>query len=145
MSVLLGTASADLIPDCVRGVGVRVWPGACQLTVLIPAATGVTSIENLRAGSRIAITLSKIPTYRTVQVKGKVLAIREGSDDDHAAARAYLEKLSTDLEFAGQPRTVSMRLGIWPCFAVDVEIEVAFAQTPGPVAGNKLPLQPVSR
>lgn len=121
------------------------WPGACQLTLMIPAATGATAIANLRANPGIAITLSKIPTYRTVQVKGKVLAIRDGTDDDHAAARAYLEKLSADLEWAGQPRTVSMRLGIWPCFAVDVEIEVVYVQTPGPVAGNKLPLQPGQR
>jgi len=145
VSCLVGTASADLVPDCVRGAGVRIWPGACQLTVLIPAATGATAIKNLRENPHLAVTLSKIPTHRTVQVKGKVLAIRDGDETDHAAGRAYLEKFATDLEWAGQPRTVSTRLGIWPCFAVDLEIEVAYVQTPGPVAGNKLPLQTGSR
>jgi len=145
VSCLVGTASADQIPDCVRGAGVRVWPGACQLTVLIPAATGATAIKNLRENPRLAVTLSKIPTHRTVQVKGTVLAIRDGDESDRAAARAYLEKFAVDLEWAGQPRTLSMRLGFWPCFAVDLEIEVAYDQTPGPVAGNKLPLRAGTR
>lgn len=139
-SLLVGTCSAKHVPDCVRAVGVRVWESACQLTVLVPAATGQTAIANLRENPRIALTISHIPTHRTIQLKGKVLEIREGGEADRAFATAYREQFSVDLGWAGQPRANSLRLGIWPCFAIDVDLSVVFTQTPGPVAGHKLPI-----
>jgi hypothetical protein len=138
-SLLVGTCSAKLQPDCVRAVGLRIWPGASQLTVLLPATTGAVSIANLRENPRIALTISHIPTHRTVQIKGKVLAIRDGGEAERELATRYREAFTVDLAWAGQPRATTLRLGIWPCFAVDVDIAMAFAQTPGPVAGHKLP------
>ena len=138
-SLLVGTASAARVPDCVRAVGIRIWPGASQLTVLIPAATGARSVANLRETGKIAITLSHIPTHRTVQLKGSVLAVRDGDDADREHATRYRIAFAADLAWAGQSEARTLRLGIWPCVAVDVEIAVAFAQTPGPVAGKQLP------
>lgn len=138
---MVGTCSRELVPDCVRGMGVRIWPGASQLTVLLPAATARASIENLKGNPRLAVTLSHIPTHKTMQVKGAVLAVRDGSEQDRELATRYREKLADDLAFVGQPAANTLRLGIWPCHAVDLEIEVVYAQTPGPVAGVKMPLQ----
>lgn len=140
MSLLVGTCSADGAPDCLRAMGMRVWPGACQLTVLLPAATAKASIANLRENPRLALTISHIPTHRTVQVKGQVLAIRDGAEDDHRLAQRYRVKLAEDLAFVGQPAANTLRLAIWPCHAVDLDISVVFAQTPGPVAGVRMPL-----
>jgi hypothetical protein len=140
LSLLVGTCSSDLKPDCVRAVGVRVHPGACRLTVLVPAATAVTSIANLRANPRLAVTLSEIPSHRTMQVKGAVLEIRDGSEDDRALATRYRAMFSDVLAFVGEPYDITQRLTIWPCHAIDVEIAVVYAQTPGPSAGVKLPL-----
>lgn len=141
MSILVGTCNRALVPDCVRGMGLRIWPGASQLTVLLPAATAAASLDNLRDNPRLAVTLSHIPSHRTMQVKGAVLAVRDGSEDDRQLAIRYREKLADDLAFVGQPAANTLRLGIWPCHAVDLEIEVVYAQTPGPVAGVKMPLQ----
>ncbi|HEX5060499.1 MAG TPA: hypothetical protein VFV99_14125 [Kofleriaceae bacterium] len=141
VSILVGTCNRELVPDCVRGMGVRVWPGASGLTVLLPAATAAASIANVRDNPRLAVTLSHIPSHRTIQVKGKVIAVRDGDDADRELATRYREKLADDLAFVGQPAANTLRLGIWPCHAVDLEIEVVFAQTPGPVAGVKMPLQ----
>lgn len=138
-SLLVGTASAKRVPDCVRACGLRVWDGASRLTVLVPAATSATSIANLRENPRIAITVSHIPTHNTVQLKGNVLAIRDGGDVERELGLAYRAEFSKDLAWAGSPAALTLRLGIWPCFAIDVEILVAYAQTPGPVAGKQLP------
>lgn len=138
---MVGTCSRALVPDCVRGMGVRIWPGASRLTVLLPAATAKASVENLRDNPRLAVTLSHIPSHRTMQVKGAVLAVRDGSEDDRQLAIRYREKLADDLAFVGQPAANTLRLGIWPCHAVDLEIEVVYAQTPGPIAGVKMPVQ----
>lgn len=122
-------------------MGVRIWPGASQLTILLPAATAAVSLANLRENPRIAITLSHIPSHRTMQVKGTVLAIRDGDEGDRTFAVRYRELLADDLAFVGQPPANTLRLAIWPCHAVDVDITVVYAQTPGPVAGVKMPLQ----
>src|SRR5687767_10904506 len=140
VSLLVGTCSRDLVPDCVRGMGLRVWPDARHLTVLLPAATAATSIENLRGNPRLAVTASHIPSHRTFQVKGSVLAVRNGAEEDRVLATRYRKLLAEDLAFVGQPAANTLRLAIWPCHAVDIEIAVVYVQTPGPSAGNKLPL-----
>lgn len=138
-SLLVGTASSTRVPDCVRALGLRIWEGASQLTVIVPAATSVTSIANLRDNPRIAITCSQIRTHRTIQLKGDVREIREGSEEDRAFATAYRAQFAQELAWAGQSSTNTLRLNLWPCFAIDVDIRVAFAQTPGPDAGLRLP------
>jgi hypothetical protein len=140
VSILVGTCGRDLAPEAMRGMGVRIWPGASQLTILLPAATAAVSIANLRDNPRIAITLSHIPSHRTMQIKGSVRAIRDGDEADRALATRYRDMFSDDLAFVGQPAANTLRLAIWPCHAVDVDIGVVYAQTPGPVAGVKMPL-----
>jgi hypothetical protein len=138
VSLLVGTASPDLAPDCVRAVGVRVWADARTFTVLLPAATAGDTIANLRSNPRLALTMSQIPSHRTLQMKGRVLAINEGTEADRYFATRYRASLAEELAFIGQPPANTERLGIWPCWAIDVEIEVVFVQTPGPQAGVKL-------
>ncbi len=138
--MLVGTCNNALEPEAVRGVGVRVWPGACQLTLIVPAVTSAIAIANLRENGRLALTLSHIPTYKTMQVKGKVLAIREGDEGDRGVSNRYLRAFADDLAWAGQPEANTLRLANWPCYAIDLDIAVVYEQTPGPVAGVKMPL-----
>jgi hypothetical protein len=140
VSLLVGTCSAELVPDCVRAVGLRVSADACSLTVLVPAATGATSIANLRTNPKLAVTMSHIASHRTMQVKGTVVAIREGTEDDRALATTYRGRFAESLAFVGQHLAITQRLSIWPCHAIDVEIAIVFAQTPGPSAGVKMPV-----
>lgn len=144
VSLLTGTCSLDLVPESVRGAGLRVWPGACQLTVLMPKATSEVAIANLRANPRLAVTMSQIETHRTVQVKGKVLAIRDGEGDDveHALAMRYSAALRASFAWVGVPEGVTRGLTVWPAWAVDLDIVHVFAQTPGPTAGQRMPLAP---
>jgi hypothetical protein len=140
VSLLVGTASKALAPDCVRGMGLRVWADRCHLTVLLPAATSAVSIANLRENPKLAVTAAHIPSHRTFQLKGRVLSIRDGNAEDRALAEEYRRLFADDLAFLGQPAANTLRLGIWPCHAVDLAIDVVYVQTPGPCAGDKLPL-----
>lgn len=139
-SLLVGTCNLRGEPDCVRAGGVRVWDGACRMTVIVPSQTGVVSIANLRENPRIGMTATHIPTHRSIQIKGGVIAIREGGEEERALAFDYRARFSHELAWAGLPQATAMRLRVWPCFAVDVEIAMVFSQTPGPVAGHKMPL-----
>jgi len=140
VSLLMGTCSDDLIPESVRCAGLRVWPCACKLTVLVPKGTGEITIANLRSNGRVALTMSQIETHRTLQVKGSVPDIRDGGEEDHALCLRYAPKLRKALAWVGLPEGVTSGLSLWPAWAVDVDILQVFAQTPGPMAGVRMPL-----
>jgi hypothetical protein len=140
VSLLSGTCSAALVPESQRAAGVRVWPGNCKLTVLLPKATGEIAIANLRENPRLAVTMSQIQTHRTVQVKGSVFAIRDADAEDHALMERWAAGFRAALAWVGIPEGVTRGLKLWPAWAVDVDIIHVFAQTPGPVAGVKMPL-----
>jgi len=142
VSLLVGTCGPDLAPDCVRAGGVRVWPDACRLTVLLPAATAAVSIANLAANPRLALTFSEIATHRTFQIKGAVLDVREGDESDRALALRYRTAFAAALATYGQLPRVALRISVWPCWAVDLDIATVYAQTPGPSAGARMPLEP---
>lgn len=140
VSLLTATCSPDLVPEPVRGTGLRVWPGACNLTVLLPKATAEIAIANLRVNGQLAVTVSQIETHRTVQIKGSVLATRDGDGEDHALALRYAARLRKSLGWAGIPEGVTRGLTLWPAWAVDLQIVHVFAQTPGPLAGARMPV-----
>ncbi len=139
-SLLMGTCSPDLVPESVRAAGLRVLPGACHLTVLMPKATGEIALANLRANGRLAVTVSELETHRTVQVKGRTLDIRDGDDADRELAIRYGAAFRAALAYVGIPEVVSRGLTVWPAWAIDLEIAQVFVQTPGPVAGVRMPL-----
>lgn len=110
VSLLCGTCSTDLVPESQRAAGLRVWDGACKLTVLLPKATGEISIANLRQNGRIAVTMSQIPTHRTVQVKGTVFAIRDGSEEERGLGERYAVQLRAAFAHIGIPEGVTRGL-----------------------------------
>jgi hypothetical protein len=123
-----------------RAMGIRVAPDGLQLTLFLPVATAEQTIANVRANPRIALTLSEISTHRTLQIKGAVLDITEGTDEDHWYVNLYREMFAADLAWAGQSKANTIAVTNWPCHAVLVEIAVVYTQTPGPTAGLQLPV-----
>jgi hypothetical protein len=140
-SMLVGTRDAERRPDAVRAVGVRVWPGASQLTVYLAAATSKRAVVNARSTGQLALTMSHPPTHRTYQIKGAVLDVREASSDERAVIDRYIDDFAEVLASVGLPRHLTRRLTAWPAFAVDLDIAEVFAQTPGPDAGSRMSSQ----
>lgn len=137
-SVLVGTRDADLRADAVRGVGVRVWPDRCGLTVFMPVATSARTAANLRDNGQLAVTLSRPADHRTVQIKGTVRDVREARADERAFVEAYRRTLTAALLRVGMAAELTARLTCWPAIAAELEIAEAFQQTPGPDAGMRL-------
>ncbi len=137
-SVLVGTRDQDLVPDAVRAVGLRVWPGSSQITVYLAAATSARAAANARSNRRMAVTVSHPPTHRTYQIKGVVLDVRDASADDRAVIEKYVDDFVDVLASVGLPRHITRSMNRWPAFAVDLDIGEVFAQTPGPGAGSRM-------
>jgi hypothetical protein len=133
-SILIGTCDAALVPDCVRGVGVRVAADRRHLTVLVPTAIAGHALANLRGNPRLAVTTAALPTFGTVQVKGVVTAIRDAGDADRALALAYQDRFADELSWAGREVTRARRIAVWPCTALDLAITTIYTAVPDPLA-----------
>jgi hypothetical protein len=137
-SMLVGTRDNELVPDAVRAVGLRVWPGSSQITVYLAATTSARTAANARASRRLAVTVSHPPTHRTYQIKGAVLDVRDADAEDRQVIEKYVDDFADVLASVGLPRHITRRLACWPALAVDLDIEEVFAQTPGPGAGSRM-------
>jgi len=141
-SLLVGTRDAQRMPHVARAVGLRVAGDRAHFTVFLPEGPAHRALRDLESVPLIAITASEPPTHRTIQVKGKVLALRTPDASERAWVEGYPERLASVVAYAGLARATVMRLNVWPARAVDVELTEVFNQTPGPKAGA--PLEPGS-
>jgi hypothetical protein len=138
ISVLVGSRDRLLVPEAIRGFGLRVEAGGHELVVFVPDAWGARTLANLRDNGRIAVGTARPADHRSVQLKGSVLEIRPGGDEDRAALERYREQLVGHFGEIGFPPRILHRLNVWPCHAVRFAVEALFEQTPGPRAGAPL-------
>ena len=138
VSILIGSRDPCLFPDCTRAIGARVEAGGTELTVLLPRSTSARAVANLRDNGRIAVAFSRPSDHRSIQVKGRVVALREAEEADRAVVDGYRGALARELAFVGLPPRLTFRMAHWPCLAARLRVEGIFVQTPGPGAGGPL-------
>jgi hypothetical protein len=136
--MLVGTRDRFLVPAAARGFGLRVEPGGEEAVVFVPRAWGAAAIENLRDNGRIAVSVARVADHRSVQIKGRVVEIRDSDDADRSFVEAYRDRLVPELGSIGYPPKVLHRMLGWPSHAVRFRVESLFEQTPGPGAGKAL-------
>lgn len=138
ITVIVGSRDARLVPDCTRAVGVRVEAGGAEMTVFLPRATSETTLANLADNGRIAVAFTRPVDHRSIQVKGRVVAIADAT----AADRVWIDRHRGDLVqswgYVGIPPRRTLRVAHWPAAAVRFALETGFLQTPGPGAGARL-------
>lgn len=137
-SILVGTRDARLRPECVRAVGASVARDRRSIVVLLNQGTSARTIANLEAGSPFAVTFSRPIDHRTYQVKGSVRAIRPSTPAEQEAAQRYRIAFTEALYVVGVGRSLTRRMRVNPCVAVEVEVAELYQQTPGPDAGKRM-------
>ena len=141
VALQVGTRDASLVPEAVRGVGLRVTPDGMRVTVFVPVATGARTIANLTDNGRIAICCSRIADHRTLQLKGRA-RVRPATEEERATVDHYRAGLAENLAYFGLPRRLGYRIAAWPSHAIEVEVQGVWEQTPGPGAGRALAVEP---
>jgi hypothetical protein len=134
-SILVGTVDPAGRPACCRGVGLSLAEDRQGVTVYLPVATGAETVANLATNGRIAVVSSEPISHETLQLKGRIEAVRIAAAEEEAFVRECLERFADALDQVGLPRAVTRTLACWPAFAVDFAVEAVFDQTPGPRAG----------
>jgi hypothetical protein len=142
VSVLVGTRDAGMRPFGLRAMGAKVHADRKTLTVFIPDQTAERTLADLRDNGRIALTFTRPIDHRSMQLKGKAIAIRAATEDERPFLESYVEGWARHLVVVGLPRAIGSRLTYWPATAVDVIVEASYHQTPGPSAGKCLTARP---
>lgn len=135
--IAVGTCDAALAPSCVHAVGIA-FGAAGRMTVYVPEAPGAEALANIATNGAVAVVFEKPMTHRTVQVKGRCVAMRPAGEADRAAVEGWADRFAADVIAVGAPIPYARRLRRWPCRAVTLEVTDVFEQSPGPHAGERL-------
>src|SRR4051812_25019145 len=131
-SLLVGTCNSQRMPHVARAVGVKVSADRSKFTLFLPegpAARALRDLESSLTAPLIALTASEPPTHRTVQVKGRVLALRTPTPEERAWTASYPDRFANVVAYAGLARATVMRLNTWPARAIDIEVTDLFDQS----------------
>jgi len=137
-AMIVGTVAADGTPHAQRAWGCSV-VAPNRVRVLLDGADPVLR-EHLLASGRIAITSAHVRTLRSVQLKGRAVALEdEPTAADLHRCDVHNEELFTDIEETDHfPRALTERM-VPPAYMVAVvEVEELYDQTPGPSAGAQV-------
>ncbi len=139
VSVLIGTTDQDNRPAGARAIGLKVREDRRAILAFVPVSTGDRTIANARTTKRAAVNFTRPVDYRSLQIKGAVLSVRDATLDERPLLEKYVSDYAAHVELVGLPRALSEKLSYWPSVAIEVAIETMFVQTPGPSAGNPMP------
>lgn len=138
VAVHVATRDAALVPDEVMAAAALLEPDGRSLTVYLPDATSATAFANLRDNGEIAVVLSQPLTHRTLQLKGRVEAIRPAREEEREAVERFAAAFDAEVAAIGLPPAALRRRNCWPCTAATFAVREAYEQTPGPRAGEPL-------
>jgi hypothetical protein len=138
VSIVVGSRDANNRPECSRGLGAKVGDDRHTLTIYLNFALSERMRADFADNGRIAIGFSRIIDHRSVQLKGRVSALRPATPPDHEIQDRYLAAFAEQVSYAGMPRSVVRNVRLRPAVAVEVEVEELFHQTPGPGAGRRI-------
>lgn len=138
--MVFAARSAAGLPALGRALGARPAPDGETLDIFTPAAQWGEALSGLAAGAPLAFTFTRPNDYRTFQLKGALVSIAPADAQDIAAADRYVAQVSLALAALGvQPQQMAHWLGRRDLMTLRLAPTMAFSQTPGPHAGERLP------
>jgi hypothetical protein len=137
-SVLVGAVDAKGFPACCRGIAIAGEAGGSALTAYVPVATSRDLVASVASSRRIAVSTTRIADHESIQIKGAVTNVRLAREDEREFVERRLLHFADALADIGQPRRITRAITHWPAFAIEVDVEQIFEQTPGPKAGKPM-------
>jgi len=135
-AVIAATVSDDGEPHAVRGWGMTVVSRETATLRLLIDSHDDVAIADLSTTGAIAITAGHVRTLQSMQLKGRVVRIEDGTDADRDRAAQHCDAFFGLVEeIDGTPRVLLERMIPLDYVAVVVEVAEWFDQTPGPGAG----------
>lgn len=135
VAIMLGTTDVTGVADAVRASAVVVIDRR-RLRVLIPAWAR-TALANATVGARAAVLATDITDYRSLQWKGRVVAVgEERTPGDLAVVHRQVDLICEIAPSIGLQSELARRVFALDVLPVVVEVDAVFDQTPGKSAGR---------
>ncbi|HEY0714742.1 MAG TPA: pyridoxamine 5'-phosphate oxidase family protein [Polyangia bacterium] len=134
-SIMVASHDEHLVPAIARAWRITCHDGD-RVTADLPTASSTEVLAQLARDGRIAIVAELSTTHRTLQIKGRTLAIAPTPDEQRPAVEAAAEAFFAVCEQLGLPRRLTDRAVRWPTTSIEVQIDQVFEQSPGPGAGE---------
>jgi hypothetical protein len=144
VGIAVASRDADMVPDLAQGLGCRVTAEG-RVVLVLAAAQAPGLLACLEAGAPLAVTFSVPSTNRTVQLKASSSRVGPARRADRDAVARYRVALERELASVGFPPPYTRALlaadddGL---ATITFTPREAFDQSPGPLAGRRLPLHP---
>jgi hypothetical protein len=139
VAMLGASADVNRAPEAFRVWGASI-TGDGRLRALISSDAG-RSLAALRDGAPLAISFTDITSFASVQVKGPVVGAAEPPGPaDLWRLQQYTTVFNDALGQVGHPPALGERLRPMAVFAVTMDVEELYDQTPGPGAGANIEL-----
>ncbi|MFO1341263.1 MAG: hypothetical protein U1F53_24090 [Burkholderiaceae bacterium] len=144
LSITLAGRDDRLVPSIAKGVGCRVSADRREVTVLVFADAAEAAVRDIAGNQRVAVVFSQPTTDRTVQLKGRDARSVPPAPSDLALVRRHLALFAAELGPLGWDQAFVDTL-LWhdpsQLLAIRFTPDGAYAQTPGPGAGQAMCLQ----
>jgi hypothetical protein len=137
VAIIVATTDEAGVPAITRGWGPRLDPTSGRLVLGVTAATGSRTANRLGVGRPISVTLSEMPTYATVQIKGEVEVVRPQTADELELAELHVGRFVEAAVRLGIAAGAE-RLFLGDLVTVEVAPQHVYEQTPGATAGDLL-------
>ena len=137
VAIQVGTASDAGKPHAVNAWGARVNADG-SMSVFIEAKRASRPLANLAANPRIAVVFGDPITYRSVQLKGYWRSSARPSNTDLEWVGRHRDLFVSSTSLVGDNPNSIRNLWMDDVTRIDLEVEHAFDQTPGPEAGRTL-------
>jgi hypothetical protein len=76
--------------------------------------------------------------HHSLQFKGRAAVVRLARDDEASVVRRGFNGFAELLNDIGIPPRVTNAVTRWPAFAIEMQVQEVYDQTPGPKAGTRL-------
>lgn len=147
-SITVAGRDERLVPSIAKGVGCKVSADRRQVTVLVFADAAEAVARDIAHNRQIAVVFSQPSTNSTVQLKGRDAAAVPTTPADVAIVRRHLALFAADLTKLGW-NAEYVQAVFWhdpaQLMAIRFSADDAFAQTPGPGAGQPMRLQEAAK
>lgn len=140
VSVIVAACLPAEAPVAGLGCGCRILLDN-RIRLLLPRPDNEGLLAMVERGARIAVTFSQPITHRSIQVKGSQGVVTSPNEEDKREAMRQAERVRWELvEVDYSPAFAEAYCRVDPdiLVAVDLTLDVAFVQTPGPGAGAEL-------
>jgi hypothetical protein len=125
-------------PHLVRCGGWYRGPAGGPDFVAITRASFLPALPGRGASDRVALLLNEADRFVAYQLKGRGTA-REATEEEVERCKAMFAALGDIVEkHWGLPSSLYTSIIVAPAIAIDVVVEEAFAQSPGPGAGRRI-------